>query len=134
MAVLHQRQNIMSAFFFLFRRHTPTQQVSAASQWERHVRILYRYLRWLGVKRIVLLLTLLFFLNLWKFLGVPPTPCRGTSGKATMTQTGVLPAHSWVPTQPALVCLAARARFLYPDNHGALSFNREKETRFKCQR
>lgn len=128
----------MSAFlFFFFRRHTPTQQVSAASHGERHAHILCRYASWLGLRRTVLPLTLallLFFsLGLWKFLGVPPTACRGTSGKATMARMGVLPAHSWEPTQPALICLAAHARFLYPDNHGALSFNREKEVRFKCQ-
>lgn len=82
---------------------------------------------------LTLALLLFFSLGLWKFLGVPPTACRGTSGKATMARMGVLPAHSWEPTQPALICLAAHARFLYPDNHGALSFNREKEVRFKCQ-
>lgn len=38
--------------------------------------------------------------NFWECL---PRLCRGTSGKATMAQMGVLPAHSSVPTQPARI-------------------------------
>lgn len=57
------RQNYVSNFYsFLFSaRHTPTQQVSAASHGERHARILCRYAGWFGVSTAVLMLTLATF-------------------------------------------------------------------------
>lgn len=135
MAVLHQRQKIMSAFFFsATHSHTTSQRCQSWGAACTHTLQVFK-LAWRLENRPAAHAFFFFsFLSLWKFLVVPPTACRGTSGKATIAQMGVLPAHSWLPTQPALICLAAHARFLYPDNHGALSFNREKEMKFKCQR
>lgn len=132
-------KNYVSIFSFFFFSRTHSHTISQRCQsWGAACGILYRYSRRLGVRRIVLLLTLFFFsLSFFELVEISEGAShgsRGTSGKTTMARMGVLPAHSSVPTQPALICLAAHARFLYPDNHGALSFNREKEMRFKCQR